>query len=98
RRAMRTTLTVPATVTVDGETIEARLCDISEGGAMIEVERPFAEGDRVTLRSGHVEVEARIARQEQGVCGLVFETPLGEADIARQLLWSCISAHRARNS
>jgi len=91
---MRTSLTVPVLVERAGGPCSARLCNLSEGGALIETQARLTVGEHVTVNCGWVEVQGVIAWESDHFSGIEFDTPLEEIDVARQILRSNAVAHR----
>jgi len=91
---LRTVLAVPVLIETSSGPRSARLCNLSEGGAMIETQALLEPGERVTIRGGSVAAEGIIAWEEDNFLGIEFDRPLEEVDVARQILRSSAVAHR----
>lgn len=63
----------------------AKLRNLSEGGAMVEMAAPPAPGTDVILRRGALEIFARVVWSANGRCGLSFDEPLSEDEMWAQL-------------
>jgi hypothetical protein len=94
RISLRTALKVPVLIETESGPFSARLCNLSEGGAMVQTRAPLELGDHVTVRGGTVRAEGTVAWEEDNLLGIEFDTPLEEDDVARQILRSNAVAHR----
>jgi hypothetical protein len=84
KRAIRLRLSRPATVTADGEAVEASLSDLSQQGARIECETHLAIAQRLTLAvEGMPDRRAIVRWRRKGAYGLVFEETFTLEQLAR---------------
>jgi hypothetical protein len=84
KRAIRLKLSRPATVTFNGEAIEATLCDLSQQGAQIECPMHLAIAQRLALNvAGMPERRAVVRWRRNGAYGLVFEETFTLEELAR---------------
>jgi hypothetical protein len=98
RNLLRTRLTVPATITAGGAEYRALLGNLSEDGAMVETPNPLEQGQQVEISCGSIRAIGVVTWQGANRSGIRFDTPIAEAEIARQILWSNAAAYRARTA
>lgn len=65
----------------DGSEIPGELLDASDGGAKVQVVGDFAQGTRVRLCAGRLEIWSSIRWSNDGEIGLRFERDLARADL-----------------
>ena len=94
RCELRASLSVPVTLETSGHVLSARLRNLSEGGAMIEGARNLTVGEPVLISCGSLEARGIVAWEQDNCCGIRFDVPFEESQIARQLLHSSAMAHR----
>lgn len=74
KRGIRLRLEMPVEIRLGEELHCAKLCDLSQHGAQIEIEPGLAIGQRVSLRAeGFAELESRVRWRRRGAHGLVFQ-------------------------
>jgi hypothetical protein len=94
RVGMRTSLTVPVLIETSNGPCSARLCNLSEGGAMVETHVPMKIGEHVVVNCGSIAADGVVAWEEDNFSGIEFDRPLDENEVARQILRSNAVAHR----
>lgn len=94
RRELRASLCVPVTLESAGQVLNGQLKNLSEGGAMVEASGALPIGNAVTLNCGSAAANGTVAWEHENCCGIQFDTPMDEAQIARQLLRSSTVAQR----
>ena len=63
--------------------IEARMVDISAGGAMVSLDSDaVGRGDEILIAAGGIELVATIAWATDGFCGVAFHRKLAGAEMA----------------
>jgi len=85
KRAIRLNLSAPAVVsTLDGQSYDVELVDLSQQGAKLNCERRFALDERVKISApGFPETFAKVRWRKEGSCGLIFEDTYQYGDLAR---------------
>lgn len=74
KRGIRLRLELPVGIKIGTELHCAKLCDLSQHGAQIEIEPGLAIGQRVSLcADGFSELESRVRWRRRGAHGLVFQ-------------------------
>ncbi len=81
RSTLRYKVFQPTEMTVSGATRRVHILNISTGGALIYAAAPPPIGSSVRLSCCARSLAARVAWQTQRRFGLVFSTPLSEADV-----------------
>ncbi len=76
RRSPRTNLLLAATAEVGGRTLDVRIRNVSETGALIEGAGLPDAGGRLTLRRGELQIGAEIAWSAGGRRGIRFDGPV----------------------
>jgi hypothetical protein len=84
-RSPRAPVLFSATLRVGGTDIEIRLRNISEHGAMIEIEHPLGQGNQVLFRRKSTQIEARVAWVKGRYAGICFEGALEPKDLMRSV-------------
>ncbi|KQM21915.1 PilZ domain-containing protein [Novosphingobium sp. Leaf2] len=85
KRQIRLAVDHPATLTVAGVIVEARLCDVSRQGAKIETDHHLAIGQRLRLTATHLpDFEATVCWRAQPTYGLVFHQLMGLEELAQR--------------
>ena len=72
RRAPRTNMFIAATVEVPGGSIAARIRNMSQSGALLELSDPVHKGARLTLRRGELAAAGWVAWSTGFKCGVAF--------------------------
>jgi hypothetical protein len=84
KRGIRLRLELPVRIRIGDELHAAKLCDLSQHGAQIEIEPGLAIGQRVSLcASGFAELESRVRWRRRGAHGLVFQRGFRLDELAR---------------
>jgi hypothetical protein len=84
KRGIRLRLEMPVEIKLGDELHEAKLCDLSQHGAQIEIEPGLAIGQRVSLcAKGFAELESRVRWRRRGAHGLVFQRGFRLDELAR---------------
>lgn len=84
KRGIRLRLELPIAIKVGEELRPAKLCDISQHGAQIEIEPGLAIGQRVSICSdGLADLESRVRWRRRKTCGLVFQRGFRLDELAR---------------
>lgn len=83
RAAPRYKLFQPTEISVAGETRRAHVLNLSAGGALLYAMDPPASGTKVLVLCGGRLLSARVAWREDRRFGLVFLTPLANAEISK---------------
>jgi hypothetical protein len=93
RRYLRQPVACEARLDVDEGTHGVRICDVSEGGALLELDHPLKPGARAQLRIPHLPGRpttwcvVRHASREQGRVGVQFVgDPAAHAALAAELI------------
>ena len=97
RGTHRKAVSLPAFVRSFGRQYSARVHNLSAGGAMIETAAPLRPGCEITLCCGSIEARATVVWKKIAHVGMRFHTPIGEADVDRQLCRSDAAAERRRS-
>ncbi len=84
KRAMRLRVECPATISANGETTEAAICDISRQGARIRTSRPLALRQDVTLSAfGIGTLRATVQWRDRPFYGLVLREIFSLEELAK---------------
>jgi hypothetical protein len=94
RKGRRSSLSLPAVIRLFGRQHDARLHNLSCGGAMIESEAVAHEGDPIDLVCGGIETLGEVVWVRTGRFGLAFLKPLDEDEILLELQRLDASARR----
>ena len=94
RTGLRTYLSVPVMIETANRREPAHLHNLSEDGAMIEGPFDLRPGDSVVMHCGSIAADGTVAWQSENRIGIVFDQPLDETQIVRQILCSSATAHR----
>ena len=76
RRAQRTNMFIAATAEVDGRPVSARIRNMSETGALVELSEPVLKGARIALRRGNQAAAGWVAWSAGYKCGIAFSGPV----------------------
>jgi PilZ domain len=84
KSGIRLRLEMPISIKLGAELHSAKLCDLSQHGAQIEIEPGLAIGQRVSLcAKGFAELESRVRWRRRGAHGLVFQRGFRLDELAR---------------
>lgn len=84
KRGIRLRLELPVGIRIGEVLHTAKLCDLSQHGAQIEIEPGLAIGQRVSLcAAGFAELESRVRWRRRGAHGLVFQRGFRLDELAR---------------
>lgn len=70
------------------------LVDLSKTGAHMRIEAPMQFGQQVWIKAAPVEIFGTVAWVGEGECGILFDDPLGDEDLARLRAQGRITAAR----
>ena len=76
RRAQRTNMFIAATAEVDGRPVSARIRNMSETGALVELSEPVLKGVRIALKRGNQAAAGWVAWSAGYKCGIAFSGPV----------------------
>lgn len=83
-----------ALIGIDAKWLSARLCDVSQNGAKLRIERDLPEGSEITLHLGALgRQKARVRWQNDGCVGVMFTAPLRMRDLVE---WSTSEAAKGK--
>jgi PilZ domain len=71
-----------ALVGLDAKWLNARICDVSQNGAKLKIDRELPQGSEITLHLGALgRQKARVRWQHDGCIGVMFAKPLAMRDL-----------------
>jgi hypothetical protein len=84
----RSAIFAPAMLEADGKMFEVQVLNISRGGALVEIDRPFSPADEFSIRiDGNAPLQAILVRSTEGKHGIAFrEDPNTVAAVVERLL------------
>lgn len=94
READRLSVILPAFLESDGQKYNARLINLAQGGALIEVFAPMTLNSIVALHCGAMVARAAVVWAKDLRVGVKFEAPLTDAEVSEQVFRTALIASR----